>query len=96
MNTFLHYRLGGSEGDYFFAPFKVLELAEAQISVAPASGGAWELSTDAPAFFVALESDEMAVWSDNAFTLLPGRPRVVRKVRGEAGEPHIRHLGMIR
>ena len=94
--SFLHYRLGESEGDYFFAPFKSLELAESQISIAPAGEGAWELSTDAPAFFVALESDEMAVWSDNAFTLLPGRPRVIRKVRGEAGELHIRHLGMIR
>ena len=94
--SFLHYRLGESEGDYFFAPFKSLELAEAKITVAPAGEGAWELSTDAPAFFVALESDEMAVWSDNAFTLLPGRPRIVRKLRGEAGKPQVRHLGMIR
>ena len=94
--SFLHYRLGDSEGDYFFAPFKVLELAEAKITVAPAGDDTWDLSTDAPAFFVALESDDMAVWSDNAFTLLPGRSRMIRKVRGEAGEPHIRHLGMIR
>lgn len=94
---FWHYELGDSAGELFFADFKALPLAESAISVRRLDDRTWELSADAPAFFVALECDSSVVWSDNGFTLLPGRPRVIRRLRGgDDGEPRIFHLGMIR
>ena len=93
---FWHYELGDSEGELFFADFKALPLADPAINIRKVGEGAWELSADAPAFFVALECDRPAVWSDNGFTLLSGRPRVIELVRGgDIGEVRIRHLGMI-
>ena len=93
---FLHYELGGSEGELFFADFKALELATPKIEVRRLDDRTLELSADAPVFFVDLERGKPTVWSDNGFTLLPGRPRVIRKVRGDdGGEPRVFHLGMI-
>ena len=93
---FWHYELGDSAGELFFADFKALPLAESAIIVRRIDECSWELSADAPAFFVALECDNPVVWSDNGFTLLPGRPRVIKLVRGEdIGEPRVFHLGMI-
>ena len=93
---FWHYELGDSAGEVFFADFKVLPLAESAINLRQLDDRTWELSADAPAFFVALDCDSPVVWSDNGFTLLPGRPRVIELVRGEdIGEPRIFHLGMI-
>ena len=92
---FLHYELGGSEGELFFADFKALPLAEARIELRRIDDRTWELAADAPAFFVDLECDSPTVWSDNGFTLLPGRPRVIRRVRGDGAEPRVFHLGMI-
>ena len=93
---FWHYELGGGEGELFFADFKALPLADPAINLRRIDGCSWELSADAPAFFVALDCDSPAVWSDNGFTLLPGRPRVIRKVRGgDCGGPRVFHLGMI-
>ena len=93
---FLHYRLGDSEGEFFFADFKELELPEANIELKALDDGSYEISADRPAFFVTLECETPTVWSDNGFTLLPGRPRVVRKVRGDGKDPRILQLGMIR
>ena len=54
-----------------------------------------ELGTDIPAFFVCLEM-EGVVWSDNMFTLLPGRPVAIHAVRGEIkGMPAIRQLSKV-
>ena len=93
---FLHYRLGDSEGDFFFADFKELELPEANIELTARGDGSYEISADRPAFFVALECEKPTVWSDNGFTLLPGRPRIIRKVRGDGEAPRVLQLGMIR
>ena len=93
---FLHYELGGSEGELFFADFKALELATPKIEVRRLDDRTWEFSADAPVFFVDLECEEPTVWSDNGFTLLPGRPRVVRALRGgDGGELRVFHLGMV-
>ena len=92
---FIHYSLGESEGDFFFADFKELSLPAPEIKVRRIDDRTWEFSADAPAFFVALDCDRPVVWSDNGFTLLPGRPRIVRLLRGDCGEPRVLHLGMI-
>ena len=92
---FWHYELGGGEGELFFADFKALELAAPEIKVRRIDDRTLELSADAPAFFVALECESPTVWSDNGFTLLPGRPRVVRAIRGDDVEPRVFQLGMI-
>jgi beta-mannosidase len=39
------------------------------------------LTTDKPAFFVSVELGGRRVWSDNGFTLLPGRPKTLCVVR---------------
>jgi beta-mannosidase len=93
---FLHYRLGDAEGEFFFAAFKDLDLPEAEIKLVELGDGSFEISADRPAFFVALESETPTVWSDNGFTLLPGRPRVISKIRGGGEKPRIMQLGMIR
>ena len=93
---FLHYSLGDGEGEFFFADFKALPLPDPEIKTRRIDEFSWEFSADAPAFFVALDCDSPVVWSDNGFTLLPGRPRVIRRVRGADCEPRIFHLGMIR
>ena len=93
---FVHYELGDSGGELFFADFKALELPTPEIKVRRLDACTWELSADAPVFFVDLECEMPTVWSDNGFTLLPGRPRVIRRVRGgDDGEPRVFHLGMI-
>lgn len=92
---FLHYVLGESEGDLFFAEFKSLELANPEIRMEWLDAENCRLAADAPAFFVTLSADRPCVWSDNGFTLLPGRPKTVRRLRGAAGEVRVFHLGMI-
>ena len=92
---FLHFVLGDAEGDFFFAPFKSLNLAAPDIHLTWLDAERCELSAAAPAFFVALSCDEPTVWSDNAFTLLPGRPRIVRRLRGSGGVMRIFQLGAV-
>ncbi len=43
------------------------------------------LETDAPAFFVTVGLGRDAIWSDNAMTLLPGRPRTIVARRMASG-----------
>jgi len=57
------------------------------------------LDTDKPAFFVSVELGGRRVWSDNGFTLLPGRPKTLRLLRTLTHEAvpnvvkhHIEHL----
>ncbi|WP_417418410.1 glycosyl hydrolase 2 galactose-binding domain-containing protein [Hoeflea sp.] len=54
------------------------------------------LTCDLPALFVTLDHGGSDVWSDNGFTLLPGIPKVVHRIRargGIHGDRQIRHLG---
>jgi len=74
---------------HFFSPYKRCELAKAKISAtvkAHKSGAEVILKTDKPAFFVNLEIAKVpGVFSDNSFTLLPGKEKkVVFKPRKES------------
>ena len=58
----------------------------AKIAIAR-DGARLTLSTDRPAFYVWLQADGgQAIFSDNAFTLLPGAPRTVICERGAAAD----------
>lgn len=65
------------ENDFFPKAYKYYDPAEARISAAWSDVGGrpvLTLSTDAPAFFVTASVDVPGYFSDNAITLLPGRP----------------------
>ncbi|WIY53697.1 glycoside hydrolase family 2 protein [Devosia sp. YIM 151766] len=65
------------ENDYFPKPYKAYELVEAEISAswADRDGRAvLTLAADRPAFFATASVDVPGYFSDNALTLLPGRP----------------------
>ena len=72
------------ENDFFPQRFKALPMEETQLqSTIRAAGedGAFEvtLQSDKPAFFVVLDAPGIpGIFSDNSFTLLPGKPRVIR------------------
>jgi len=73
----------GSTGEDLFAPkpFKAYDLVASEIALETAwEDDAWRLSLSAskPAFFAAVEADCPGRFSDNAFTLLPGRNREIR------------------
>jgi len=106
--SFLHISLehgGETSGDaLFLVEPKRLTLPRARVTAevedAP-EGCSLSLSTDAPAFYVALEAGEIrGEFSDNCFTLLPGAPRVVgfrpwqpvtaEKLRGSLKVRHLR------
>ena len=84
--VFLSMSLGSAVNDGFFTEYKNCTLAKAKVrvsSVAPADGGAFDVTveTDRPAFYVWLNAAGIrGEFSDNSFTLLPGRPRTVRFV----------------
>jgi beta-mannosidase len=65
------------ENDYFPRPYKAYELVRPEVT---ASWSEREgrpvltLETDRPAFFVSASVDVPGYFSDNAMTLLPGRP----------------------
>lgn len=70
----------GSEGPVISSLFltkpRDCELADAEITVSSGSqAGTIRLETDAPAFYVSLESDVPGRFEDAGFTLLPGSPR---------------------
>ncbi len=89
---FIHLEMGDCRNDFFFVPFKKSELAPAEIKLKKIADDSFEASSDAPAFFVALES-EGVLWNDNGITLLPGEPFMFRAVRGKrSGMPAVRHL----
>lgn len=88
----LHTTAGGQvqihENTHFFARFKACDLAAADIRVRLASvaeGFEFTLEANQPAFFVTLDTPGIAgVFSDNSFTLMPGRAhRVVFRPRQE-------------
>lgn len=61
-----------------------------------ADGTELRIEADAPCFFTCLETDVAGRFSDNAFTLLPGHPRVVRWSGAplKDGDVKVRHLAM--
>ena len=64
------------ENDYFPKPYKAYELAEPRITAAWSEVDGrlvLSLATDKPALFVTATVDVPGYFSDNAFTLLPGR-----------------------
>jgi beta-mannosidase len=69
-------------GEDLFAPkpFKAYALAAPEVRLTTArDGDRWRLKLIAskPAFFVAAETDCPGLFTDNAFTLLPGRDREI-------------------
>jgi len=81
----LHWHDAGQrhvgENVWFPKRFKAYSLPEAQVTAR------WrevdgervlELQTDAPALYVSVGLGDTTVWSDNAFTLLPGRAKRIR------------------
>ena len=87
--AFLVMDFAGFRNDYFFSPFKEMDIRKANVKAEVAEkGGEWTvtLTTDRPAFFV--WSDARGVrgeFSDNSLTLLPGEPveLTYRKGKGE-------------
>jgi beta-mannosidase len=76
--VFLQVEFDSSRATHFFAPFKRCELAEPRIRMKTLPGLRVRLETDRPAFFVRLNADGIrGEFDDNAFTLLPGRPRTL-------------------
>ena len=73
---------------FFFKQFCDMELPDAEIK-AEISNDVIALTTDAPAFFVAL--DAPCLFSENNFTLLPDEMRLIRFF-GEPSALTIRHL----
>lgn len=65
------------ENDYFPKPYKAYELVEAKVTASwsDRDGKAvLTLEADKPAFFATASVDKPGYFSDNALTLLPGRP----------------------
>ncbi|MBJ6987331.1 MULTISPECIES: glycoside hydrolase family 2 protein [unclassified Devosia] len=65
------------ENDFFLKPYKAFELPQANVSSkwSEANGQpVLTLEADAPAFFVTATTNVPGYFSDNAVTLLPGRP----------------------
>jgi beta-mannosidase len=62
------------ENDYFPEAYKAYDIAEANVT-SRWDGDELVLSTDKPALFVTATVDAPGYFSDNAFTLLPGRDR---------------------
>ncbi|GAB4359390.1 MAG: glycoside hydrolase family 2 protein [Oricola sp.] len=73
---------GGTGGEDLYAPkpFKAYDLVAPGMTLKPEErGDCWRLRLSAtnPAFFVAVEADCPGRFSDNGFTLLPGRDREI-------------------
>lgn len=87
---------GQHAGDNEYLPLrpKNYDLTAPNITVTQ-TGDTITLETDVPAFFVTWKHGGSDVWSDNGFTLLPGRPKVIKRTRsrdGLAGDAQVRHL----
>ena len=83
-SVFLSLSMGTNVNDGFFTEYKYCALAKANVhvsSVTPAGGGAFDVTveTDRPAFYVWLNAAGLrGEFSDNSFTLLPGRSQTLR------------------
>lgn len=66
------------DGEYWTRAYKQFNLPNPNIVIEPVddeNGESIVLNTDKPAFFVSVELGGRRVWSDNGFTLLPGKPK---------------------
>jgi beta-mannosidase len=92
---------GAHEGqdDYlprFYKEYALPKVAPRVTWVHGTDGVELRLEADAPCFFTCLETAVAGHFSDNAFTLLPGRPRQIRW-HGDAlseGDVQVQHLAM--
>ena len=86
---------GDASGEDIHAtqPWKTFDLIDPQVKMVVA-GDEIVLTAQAFAAFVALEADVAGRFSDNAFPLLPGRPRTIRFVPDAPGTAQftLRHL----
>jgi beta-mannosidase len=88
------------EDDYLPRPYKDYDLPKSAPRVScNAEGTELLLETDAPCFFTFLETPLQGRFSDNAFTLLPGRPRRIAWSGSNAtpitpADVRIRHLAL--
>ena len=83
------------ENDYLPRRPKDYRFADPEIHVED-DGDSISLTSELPALFVTLDHGGSDIWSDNGFTLLPGVPKVVHRIRargGIRGDQRIRHLG---
>lgn len=87
---FLHFRwrdverLHEGENDYLPLRPKAYAFKQPTITVDRTDTTA-TLTTDVPALFVTLGFGGAKIWSDNCFTLLPGRPKVISILRDRDG-----------
>lgn len=82
------------ENDYLPRRPKDYRFAAPEIHVED-DGNSISLTSDLPVLFVTLDHGGSDIWSDNGFTLLPGIPKVVHRVRargGIRGDDRINHL----
>jgi beta-mannosidase len=89
--VFLELALGDAVNTHFFAEYKKCDLPQASIRTKVARDGdayAVTLTTDKPAFFVALNAAGMkGEFDDNDITLLPAKPRTLRFVPQQSVTP---------
>ena len=78
LNAEVDGKLERHRNEWFFAPYKQSELAQARVTASPAEkNGKWTvtLSTDKPALYVWANAEGIAgEFDDNSLLLLPGRP----------------------
>lgn len=76
---------GCPDNEHFFDFYRECDFADAQVTCrAEEKDGAWRvtLTTDKPAFYVWVDAPNVkGVFSDNSFTLLPGRPKTLTFTR---------------
>lgn len=91
-------RLHVGQNDYLPKRPRELRLPEPNIKVSPrqgAEGMEVEIVSDKLALFVTYDHGGADVWTDNGFTLLPGVPRVLRKLRSR-GKEQADHTASVR
>jgi beta-mannosidase len=74
--------------EYWLKPYKHFALPAPRVTVTRTDSDTIEVSTDKPAYFVAINAGGREVLSDNGFTLLPGEPRRITVLR-RLDNPHI-------
>ena len=90
--TFVHLTAGEASNDFFWTDYKNCDLADANVTSSVTDGKDGTLSvtltTDKPAFFVWVDAPGIrGEFSDNSFTLLPGRPRTLTfRIKGDSVE----------
>jgi beta-mannosidase len=77
-DAILHITLNGADTNHFaLKPYKMYAFENSKINI-KIQGNNLELSAQKPAYFVSLEADVTGHFSDNAFDLLPGKPKTIQ------------------